>query len=352
MEFLGKFHSVDAAILDGPRQLNLILMQRQLQDHLEAIRLRLHEMLLEPVGGIHLELAGDREIFPFDDVKDYQDYIKRLQKVPVLIDQVIAVSRQGAQDGLVQPRYLLEKLPAQIRKIAKATGADSPFASPLKRLDQVVLDAAQRAQLRVALIAPVDQQVRPAYETLAAFVQNEYATKGREHEGLWSLPDGEARYRFAIHTQTTTDQSPEEIHQTGLREVARIEDEMTAIAISMGYKDLPSFRKAVVSDKVHFAKNGEQILDVYRGYMVGMQQVLPKLFGHLPETPLEVRGMPAFRREAPGAEYWQGSPRGDRPAIVMVNTNDATERTLVNIETTAYHEGVPICKSRWDRHCP
>ncbi|HHW4681509.1 MAG TPA: DUF885 domain-containing protein, partial [Xylella taiwanensis] len=217
-------------------RLSLILMRRQLEDQLEAIRLKLHEMLLEPVGGIHLQLASYTDMFPFEDIKDYQDYIKRLQGVPALIDQVMAVSRQGAQDGLIQPRYLLEKLPAQIRKIAAAAGADSPFASPLKKLDQVVPDAAQRAQLRAALITAVDQQVRPAYETLAAFVQDEYAAQGREHEGLWSLPDGEARYRFAIHSQTTTDQSPEEIHQIGLREVARIEGEMTAIATSMGYK--------------------------------------------------------------------------------------------------------------------
>ncbi|QJP47559.1 DUF885 family protein [Xylella fastidiosa subsp. multiplex] len=341
--FLAKFQKVNAAALDGQRQLSLILMQRQLQDHLEAIRLRLHEMLLEPVGGVHLELASDADMFPFDDIKDYRDYIKRLQRVPALIDQVIEISRQGAQDGLTQPRYLLKTLPAQIRKIAEAAGADSPFASPLKMLDQVVTDAAQRAQLRAALITAIDQQVRPAYETLAAFVQNEYAAKGREHEGLWSLPDGEARYRFAIHTQTTTDHSPEDIHRIGLREVARIEGEMTAIAISIGYKDLASFRKAVASDKAHFAEDDEQILGLYRGYIAGMHVALPKLFedGDLPKTPLEVRAMPAFRREAPGAEYLQGTPEGSKPAIVMVNTNDAIERTLVNVETTAYHEGVP-----------
>ncbi len=156
-------------------------------------------MLLEPVGGVHLELASDADMFPFDDIKDYRDYIKRLQRVPALIDQVIEISRQGAQDGLTQPRYLLETLPAQIRKIAEAAGADSPFASPLKTLDQVVTDAAQRAQLRAALITAIDQQVRPAYETLAAFVQNEYAAKGREHEGYGRCRMG----RHAIVLQFT-----------------------------------------------------------------------------------------------------------------------------------------------------
>ncbi|MEE7566183.1 DUF885 family protein, partial [Xanthomonas sp. Kuri4-3] len=181
----------------------------------------------------------------------------------------------------------------------------------------------------------------PAYGRLAAFVRDEYAAQGRAHEGLWSLPDGDKRYAYAIHTQTTTDQSPEQIHQTGLAEVARIEGEMTAIARAQGYPDLASFRKAVAADRRHFARSGEQILQLYRGYIAGMQPELPRLFGHLPKTPLIVQGMPAFRREAPGAEYWQSNPEGSKPAIVMVNANDATERTLINIETTAYHEGVP-----------
>ncbi|WCE03191.1 DUF885 family protein [Pseudoxanthomonas sp. JBR18] len=340
-DLLARFKAVDARALDEQRQLSLKMMLGQLQDKLESIRLKNYEMPLEPVGGIQLSLAGQGDAFPFDDAKDFQDYIKRLQAVPVVIDQVIEVSRQGAKDHLIQPRYLLEKLPAQITKIAAPSGADSAFASPLKKLDQAVADPAQREQLRAQLIAAIDDQVRPAYTKLAAFVRDEYAAQGREHEGLWSLPDGDARYRFAIHTQTTTDKSPEEIHQIGLSEVARIEGEMTAIAKAQGYPDLASFREAVATDKSHFAKNSEQILDLYRGYIAGMEPELPKLFGRLPKTPLIVQGMPAFRREAPGAEYWQSNPQGTKPAIVMVNANDATERTLVNIETTAYHEGVP-----------
>ncbi len=340
-DLLAQFKAVDARALDEQRQLSLKMMLGQLQDKLESIRLKNYEMPLEPVGGIQLSLAGQGDAFPFDDAKDFQDYIKRLQAVPVVIDQVIEVSRHGAKDHLIQPRYLLEKLPAQITKIAAPAGADSAFASPLKKLDQAVADPAQREQLRAQLIAAIDDQVRPAYTKLAAFVRDEYAAQGREHEGLWSLPDGDARYRFAIHTQTTTGKSPEEIHQIGLSEVARIEGEMTAIAKAQGYPNLASFRKAVATDKSHFAKNSEQILDLYRGYIAGMEPELPKLFGRLPKTPLIVQGMPAFRREAPGAEYWQSNPQGTKPAIVMVNANDATERTLVNIETTAYHEGVP-----------
>lgn len=338
---LERFEAIDGKALDEQRQLSLQMMLRQLRDKLTGIDLKTYEMPLEPVGGIQLALAGQGDAFPFENAKDYQDYIKRLQAIPALLDQIIEVSRQGAKDKLVQPRYLLERLPAQITRIAAAAGAESAFASPLKKLDGAVPDQAQREAIRAQLIAAVDDAVRPAYRKLAAFVKDEYAAQGREHEGIWSLPNGDKRYLFAIHTQTTTDKSPEEIHQIGLREVARIEGQMSAIAKAQGYPDLASFRKAVATDRRHFAKSGEQILALYRGYIAGMEPELPKLFGHLPSTPLEVQGMPAFRREAPGAEYWQSNPEGTRPAIVMVNANDATERTLVNIETTAYHEGVP-----------
>ncbi|WDS36326.1 DUF885 family protein [Pseudoxanthomonas sp.] len=341
VDLLARFQAVDAKALDEQRQLSLQMMLRQLQDKLTGIDLKTYEMPLEPVGGIQLALAGQGDAFPFETAKDYRDYIKRLQAIPALLDQVIEVSRQGAKDKLTQPRYLLERLPEQIAKIAAPAGADSAFASPLKQLDKAVPDAAEREALRQQLIAAVDDSVRPAYTKLAAFVKDEYAAQGREHEGLWSLPDGDKRYLFAIHTQTTSDKTPEQIHQIGLDEVARIEGEMTKIAKAQGYPDLASFRKAVAGDKSHFAKNSAQILDLYRGYIAGMEPELPKLFGHLPKTPLEVQGMPAFRREAPGAEYWQSNPEGTKPAIVMVNANDATDRTLVNIETTAYHEGVP-----------
>lgn len=339
-DFLKRFEAIDGKALSAQDQLSLQMMLRQLRDRLEAIALKNDEMPLEPVGGIQLALPGYAQAFPFASVKDYEDYIKRLQAIPALLDQVVALSRAGARDGLVQPKYLLERIPAQVREIAAPAGADSPFALPLKSFPDAV-PAAERARLREAMLAAIDQQVRPAYEKLADFVANEYAPQGRAQEGLWSLPDGERRYRYAIHTQTTTDKSPEQIHQIGLAEVARIEGEMSAIAKQLGYADLAALRKAVARDRKFFASSREQILQRYRDDIAQMQPQLPKLFGNLPKTPLEVRAMADFRSTAPGAEYWQSDAQGSKPALVMVNTSDYAQRTLVNIEATAYHEGVP-----------
>ncbi|CTP84145.1 hypothetical protein A6R71_10155 [Xanthomonas translucens pv. arrhenatheri] len=339
-DFLKRFEAIDGKALSAQDQLSLQMMLRQLRDRLEAIALKNDEMPLEPVGGIQLTLPGYAQAFPFASVKDYEDYIKRLQAIPALLDQVVALSRAGAKDGLVQPKYLLERIPAQVRAIAAPAGADSPFALPLKSFPDAV-PAAERTRLRESMLAAIDQQVRPAYARLADFVADEYAPQGRAQEGLWSLPDGERRYRYAIHTQTTTDKSPEQIHQIGLAEVARIEGEMSAIASQLGYADLAALRKAVAHDRKFFASSREQILQRYRDDIAQMQPQLPKLFGHLPKTPLEVRAMAEFRSTAPGAEYWQSDAQGSKPALVMVNTSDYAQRTLVNIEATAYHEGVP-----------
>lgn len=339
-DFLKRFEAIDGKALSAQDQLSLQMMLRQLRDRLEAIALKNDEMPLEPVGGIQLALPGYAQAFPFASVKDYEDYIKRLQAIPALLEQVVALSRAGAKDGLVQPKYLLERIPAQVREIAAPAGADSPFALPLKTFPDAV-PAAERPRLRAAMLAAIDQQVRPAYRKLADFVADEYAPQGRAQEGLWSLPDGERRYRYAIHTQTTTDKSPEQIHQIGLAEVARIEGEMSAIATRLGYADLAALRKAVARDRKFFASSREQILQRYRDDIAQMQPQLPKLFGRLPKTPLEVRAMAEFRSTAPGAEYWQSDAQGSKPALVMVNTSDYAQRTLVNIEATAYHEGVP-----------
>lgn len=135
--------------------------------------------------------------------------------------------------------------------------------------------------------------------------------------------------------------SPEEIHQIGLNEVARVESEMTVIAKAQGYADLASFRKAVSTDKRHFATSAEQMLERYRHYVAGMQRELPKLFEQLPKKSLNVEAMPGYRGKYPPAGYLQSSPESNKPGTVSVNTSDFAQRTLINIEVIAYHEGVP-----------
>jgi uncharacterized protein (DUF885 family) len=339
--FLARFKAIDTTGFSDQDRLNQQLMVRQLQDSIRATDLKLDEMPLDQFNGVHLLLAQFVSAIPFDSTKHYDDYLARLNQVPGLFDKLIDVLRQGEKDRLMPPRYLLEKVVTQCQSIAEPAGEASVFARPVTKFPDTV-SAADRKRLHDAIIAAVDGKVRPAYRKLADFVAKEYAPKGRAEPGLWALPNGDALYRFAIEQRTTTNRSPQEIHDLGLAEVKRIEGEQLKVAQKLGYKDLQSFRAAMNADPKTHASSRQQIVDLYKKYIAQMQPKLPELFGLLPKSQVEVLPVEEFReKEASGAQYNQGTPDGKRPGRVYVNTSDFANRTVLNIESTAYHEGVP-----------
>jgi uncharacterized protein (DUF885 family) len=290
---------------------------------------------------VHIALAGFVSSIPFDNTKEYDDYLTRLRAVPKAFDQVIDVAKQGMADKMMPPKYLLEEVVSQIDNIDKSAGMDSAFAEPLKHFPASVSVADQK-RLHDAILAAIDNDVRPAYRKLGEFVAKDYAPNGRTEPGVWNLPNGEAIYRFDIEQMTTTHKSAEEIHALGLSEVKRIEDEMTQIAKSQGFADLASFRASLKSNPKTHATSRDDILNRYRGYLAQMQPELPKLFGILPKTKVVVMPVEAFReKEAPAAEYHQGTPDGSRPGQIFVNTGDFANRSVLTIESTSYHEGIP-----------
>lgn len=340
-KLLVRFRAIDPTGLAEADRLNLQLMIRRLESDREFYRLKLHEMPLDQMNGIHLLLPIIASAFPFNDVKQYDEYVVRLRNMPKLLDQVTERARQGAKDGLMPPRYLLEKVVAQCDGIADPAGADNVFAAPLQKFPASI-PAAERERIRKAMLAAVDEQVRPAYRKLSQFVAKEYAPQGREVPGLWSLPNGEALYAYQIRQQASTSMSAEQIHQLGLAEVARIEKTQTEIARKLGYADLKAMRVAVRKDPKQHAQSREQILDLYRKYVTQMEPRLPELFGLLPKTGVEVRAIEPYReKSASAAGYMPGTPDGSRPGMIMINTSTPTERLLMPIEAIAYHEGIP-----------
>jgi uncharacterized protein (DUF885 family) len=298
-------------------------------------------MPVDQFNGIHLLLAQFVAALPFDSTKHYEDYVARLNQVPRVIDQLIEVLKQGEKDKLMPPRFLLEKVVTQCKSIADPAGEASVFGKPVVKFADSIPEA-DRKRLHDAVIAAVDSKVRPAYKKLGDFIAKDYAPKGRAEPGLWALPNGDTLYRYDVEHQTTTNKSPEEIHQLGLAEVKRIEAEQSKVATQLGYKDLPTMRAALDKDPKTHATSRQQIVDLYKKYIDQMQPKLPELFGLLPKTQVEVLPVEEFReKEASGAQYNQGTPDGKRPGRVYVNTYDFANRTTTNIETTAYHEGVP-----------
>lgn len=326
-------------LADGDR-LDQQLLVRTLTDRLESIRLKNHEMPIEQMSGVHLTLPQIATVAPFDSVAHYRDYIARLEAIPAAIEQVIERARAGMKDGLIQPRVQLEKTVAQCAALAEAAGADSPFAEPAKRIP-ASFPSAERRQLREAIIAAVDTRVRPAYARLRQFIAEEYAPRGRPEPGIWSLPDGDARYRFAIRTQTTTDLSGAQIHDLGLAQVADLENQITALAKTAGYADRMSFEKAVYADPKLHGTSRQQILDNFTRYIGQMEPKLPELFGRLPRSKLLVTTVPGYMEKESTTQYIPGTPDGSRPGQVWVVTYDFAVHDMLDDEATAYHEGLP-----------
>jgi len=335
------FAAIDSTGFPEQEALNKTLMLRQLRNDVDGARFRDWEMPVDPMNGIHLGLPQLMDDMPLNNVKDYQNYLARLHGIPAVLDQVTANMRQGMADHLMPPKFLLDKVAVQAADIANKPLASSPFAGALSKFPASIAPG-DKIQLTIAIQGAVHNEVAPAYAKFAAFVKNDYAPHGRTDDGIWALPDGAARYRFAVREQTTTDKTPEEIHAMGVKQVAGIEQQMLALAQSQGYKDLASFNDHIRHDPDLYGKSGQQIFDLYQRYANQMETKLPQLFDHLPNTKLIVVPMVQFREpSAPPADYSPGAADGSRPGRINVNEYDPAHRLLLNVEAIAYHEGVP-----------
>ncbi len=335
------FEAIDTTGFPEQEKLNSILMLRQLRQTVEDARFRDWEMPVNQYDGVHLDLAEMPSDTPFNTTRDYEDYLARLRAIPRVLEQVTADMRLGLKDHLMPPKFLLAKVATQVQDIATKPLSSSPFAEPLHRFPSGI-SAADRARLSLAIQSAIHSSVDPAYSIFATFVRKDYAPYGRTEDGVWALPDGAARYRFAVRTMTTTNLTPEQIHAMGLKQVAEITQQMLRLAQSLGYHDLASFNDHIRHDPALYGKSGQQIFNLYKHYTDQMYPKLPLLFDHLPKTRLEVVPMEAFREpSSPPADYSPGSGNGSRPGRINVNEYDPTHRLLLNVEAIAYHEGIP-----------
>ena len=339
-KFLVRFEAIDTSGFPEQEALNKTLMVRDLRMGLEGARFKPWEMPVSQFSGVHIDLPQLVSLLSFQTVKDYDDYISRLKQIPRLFDQTEIQMRKGMAEGLMPPRILLEKVVEQANGIASKAPDASPFAEPFAKFPESI-SAADQKRLREQGSAAISASVLPAYVKFTKFVREDYAPKGRAEPGLWSLADGPARYAFLVKESTTTDLSPEEIHQIGLAQVKEIEARMLEVVNQLGYKDLKSFGASLPTNpKVH-AHSRQEIVDLYQKYIDQMYPKLPLMFGRLPKAKLEVMPIEEFREKQASTHYVEGSQDGSRPAHIMVNTGDFEKGTTLDIETTAYHEGVP-----------
>ncbi len=311
--FLARIEAIPSTGFSDQDQLSHDLLVRVLQQRIADFDLKEYEMPINQQNGIHTGLADMPLSMPFDSVKHYEDYIARLHQIPRVLTQTTEVLRAGMKDKLMPVRFLAEKLPVPCQGIIDA----DPFLLPTKKYPADISPEDQK-RLTQQITDAINTDVVPAYKTFAAFLSTEYAPEGRTTLSITSLADGEKRYENDIYARTTTRMKPDEIHQLGLREIARIQAEMTAIARKEGFADLASFRASIKTNPKYIPTSADQILDDFRRYIAQMEPKLPELFGSAPEVTSDCRshtGLSVRRRNPLRHRHarWQASrPRRGR----------------------------------------
>lgn len=340
-DYIQQLSEIDTTGLLEQERLSADLMLRSLIEAQEGAKFKEWEMPVNQFNGFHTDLAQLPARLQFDSVKDYDDYITRLTKVPAAFSQIMTNMQLGADEGRTPPQYLMEKVLIQTQTLANLKAEESPFALPLKRFSKSV-SASDQKRISTEMLQAISANVLPSYKRFAGFLKAEYVPKSRQEPGVSAIPDGDAYYAFRIHQSTTLNKTAAEIHQIGLEEVKRDEAEMLAIVKNQGFADIKSFRVALAANPKEHAASPDALIDAYKGYIAGMKPKLPELFGRLPKAPLEVVPVPTYMEKDQAAAYYDnGTPDGSRPGRVYVNTYNFAERSLAPVEAVAYHEGLP-----------
>jgi uncharacterized protein (DUF885 family) len=334
--FLKRLNGISTAGFPEQDAVSHAVMARSLEQRIADYEFKEYAMPVNQMSGPHVRLADLPLAVPLDTLQQYQDYLARLHQIPRVFTQTEEVLSAGKADQLMPVRFLLEKVPAQCLGVIAA----DPFLLPTRKYPVgIALDEQRR--LTREITATVVNEVLPAYLAFANFISEQYAPFGRTTLSVASLPGGEKRYLNNIRSRTTLSKlTPDQIHQIGLREIDRIQAEMLAIAHHEGYADLAAFRAAAKDNPKFRPGSSEQIVTDFRKYIAQMQPKLPQLFGFVPGSPVTVEPMPDFE---PGnaTHYQTGTPDGKRPGRVVVAVANFNQRSLIDDEAVAYHEGVP-----------
>ena len=296
-------------------------------------------------GGLAMELPsyGDGTgSQPFETPDDYERWIRRAQAFPIWVDAAIAAMREGVSRAAVHPRIVMAKVVPQLEDLLAADPEKSVFYGPIEHMP-ADWPAAERERLRSEFVVLIEEELNPAYRKLRDFIRDEYLPACRTTVGWSALPDGSAWYANEVRRHTTTRMTPDEIHEIGLAEVARIRGGMEEVMRKVGYQGtLAEFFRYVQEEPAFYFTNPADLLAGYRRIKKQVNAELPRLFSIRPKADYEIRPVEAYRAAASaGGSYESGSPDGTRPGIFYVNTNDLKAQPIFGMETLSLHEASP-----------
>lgn len=332
--------------LDANDKLSFDVLKDNLESGLEGLKYHFEYLPFNQMNALPLtigQLGSGTGAQPFKTVKNYEDWLKRVNAFAVWADTAIGNFRKGIASGIVLPKALVVKMYPQMLSMVVTDPAKSLFYGPVQQMPGSFADT-DKKRLTAAYRNTIMTVIVPAYKKLGEFLKNEYLPKSRTTSGFSSLPDGTAMYSYLVKQQTTTTKTPEEIYQTGLKEVARIHSLMDSIKNKTGFKgDLKAFFEYMKTDpKFMPYKTPAEILAAFDQIHKRMEPNLKKMFTVVPKTPFEIRQTEAFRAASASAEYNQGSADGKRPGIFYVPILDATQfNTTSGMESLFLHEAIP-----------
>jgi uncharacterized protein (DUF885 family) len=339
---LRRLAEIGRDLLPAREQVNYDLFQRNLDDANERYRYRDFLMPINQQGG--LQSAADQVLrsVRFARVKDYEDYIARLESFGRYTDQTIALMKQGVKEGRVPPRVLMDRLPRQIEQQIAEKPEDSAFYAPFKTLPPEIAEDT-RSWLNERALTAIRAVVVPAYRRLLKYFLENYLPASRDSIAAASLPDGKDYYAWRARFYTTTKLTPDQIHEIGLKEVARLRKQMDGIIEKSAFKgSFADFVRFLRSDPQFYYKTGDELFEAYLALSKRIDPELVKLFGVLPRLPYGVKAIPAdLAPDVTTAYYFPGSLEGGRAGYFFVNLYKPETRPKYEMEALALHESVP-----------
>jgi len=334
--------TIDRAALSPADQVHYDLFRRNVEESLEGRRFKGEYMPITQMGGVQQSVAQTLMLMPYFQASDFEKALARLEAVPTLVDQTIALLEKGVETGITPPRVTLRDVPDQVRNQIVEDPLTSPLLRPFLSFPAAI-DASTQERLRAAAGRAYAGAVAPAYRRLLDHLERRYLPRTRETIAARDLPDGEAWYGFSIRQMTTTRLGAEEIHRIGLDEVKRIRAEMDAVIARADFDGtFQQFVGFLRTDDRFFFDRAEDLLVAYRDICKRVDPELPRLFATLPRLPYGVVAVPSYAEKSQTTAYYEpGSPSAGRPGRFFANTYDLRARPRWEMEALALHEAVP-----------
>ncbi|HEX8576937.1 MAG TPA: DUF885 domain-containing protein [Flavobacterium sp.] len=347
--FFNKYESalqgIDIKELSGEEKNSYEIIKWEIEIGNQLLQQPTHLMPVHQFWGTHLtmgQFAGGTSAQPFKTEKDYTNFLKRLDKYTVWIDSAIVYMRKGIAKGVVLPRALTTKVIPQFTSTATAKLEDNLFYSAVKAMPASFSDATKK-DITAKYTTLINQKLVPQYKKMADFLTQEYLPASRGTSGIGSLPFGKELYAIYVKQWTTTDLSPEAIHELGLKEVARLKAEMEKVKTQVGFKGtlLAFFEEVRNKKELKPFQQPEQVIANFQSIYERIKPNVDHLFSLQPKTKFEIRRTEAFREQTASAEYSPGTADGSRPGIFYVPIPDVANYNVYGDEDLFLHEAIP-----------